>query len=201
MCLNNFIWSCTLFTEKNRLLTNNIHALIRWKSNWENSLRGGSYEKKVCLSRVKRIFYTCKLSCWRNLDLVALGVEKNRFCKIFNFRVQKIQNPWLDTNHDDNLYTNMRVAWFIIEQTLFQKRVCESLDECYLYFLNNHLISPHLLYSHCIPNDRNLLGIFSEIETADALFLLQGVPKVREKSYHIYFPIGSRYFNIFFIEL
>ena len=45
-------------------------------------------------------------------------------------------------------FTNMRVAWFIIEQTSFQKRVCESLDECYLYFLNNHLISLNLLYSH-----------------------------------------------------
>ena len=30
---------------------------------------------------------------------------------------------------------------------------------------------------------------------------IQGVPKVREKSYHIYFLIGSRYSNSFFIEL
>ena len=59
-----------------------------------------------------------------------------------------IQNHYYDKNHDDTLYSNMRAAWFIIERTLFQKRVCESLDEFYLYSSNKHLVSLHLLYSH-----------------------------------------------------
>jgi hypothetical protein len=50
----------------------------------------------------------------------------------FKLVLQKYEKRCYETSHDDPLFTNILVARFIEEQTFFQKKMCESVDERYL---------------------------------------------------------------------
>ena len=67
------------------------------------------------------------------------AVAERSLGNIVGSRVQsslyiKYENHCYETSHDDTLYTNILAARFVGEQMISQKRVCESLDERYLFF-------------------------------------------------------------------